>query len=71
MDENKAAFVEALGEALAKYSERSGVRRLTYRKDTDGFEAVTILFADGGERTVNVTGDSCLGIMSDVYKVLV
>lgn len=59
MSENKAAFVEALGEALAKYSERSGVRRLTYRKDTDGFEAVTIYWFGGGEHTVNVTGDSC------------
>lgn len=33
MSENKAAFVEALGEALAKYSECSDVqRRRAYRE---------------------------------------
>lgn len=69
MSENKAAFVKALGAALA-YS-RAGVIDLDYDKDPDGFEAVTILFADGGKRTVNVTGDSCLAIMHDVYRVLV
>ena len=69
MREDKATFVKALGAALA-YS-RAGVIDLDYDKDPDCFEAVTILFADGGERTVNVTGDSCLAIMHDVYKVLV
>lgn len=69
MREDKAMFVKALGAALA-YS-RTGVIDLDYDKDPDGFEAVTILFADGGERTVNVTGDSCLAIMSDIYKALV
>lgn len=69
MREDKETFVKALGAALA-YS-RAGVIDLDYDKDPDGFEAVTILFADGGERTVNVTGDSCLAIMSDIYKALV
>lgn len=69
MSENKSAFVKALGAALA-YS-RAGVIDLDYDKDPDGFEAVTVLFADGGERTVNVTGDSCLAIMSDIYKAVV
>lgn len=71
MKENKAAFVEALGEALAKYSELSDVQRLAYRKDPDGFEAVTIYWFSGGERTINVTCDSCAAIMHDVYKALV
>ena len=70
MSENKAAFVEALGEALAKYSELSGVQRLVYHKDGDGFESVTIYWF-GGERTINVTCDSCAAIMHDVYKALV
>ena len=69
MSENKVAFVKALGAALA-YS-RAGVIDLNYDKDPDGFEAVTILFEGGGERTVNVTGDSCLAILHDVYKVLI
>lgn len=70
MNENKAAFVEALGEALAAYSELSGVQRLAYSKDPDGFEAVTIYWNTGGEHTVNVTCDSCAAIMHDIYKAL-
>lgn len=73
MKEDKAMFVKALGAALA-YS-RTGVIDLDYDKDPDGFEAVTIFFEDGGARavnvTVNVTGDSCLAIMHDVYKALI
>lgn len=69
MKEDKATFVKALGAALA-YS-RTGIIDLDYNKDLDGFEAVTILFADGGERAVNVTGDSCLAIMHDIYKALI
>lgn len=69
MSENKTFFVSALGVALA-YS-RTGVKELSYRKDSDGFEGVTIRYANGKERTINVTGDSCLGIMKDVYKALV
>lgn len=71
MTENKAAFVEALGEALAAHSELSDVQRLVYHKDGDGFESVTIYWFGGGERTINVTCDSCAAIMHDVYKALV
>lgn len=71
MKEDKAAFVGALGEALAKYSELSDVQRLTYHKDGDGFESVTIYWFGGGERTINVTCDSCAAIMHDVYKALI
>lgn len=69
MSENKTFFVSTLGVALS-YS-RTGVKELSYRKDADGFEGVTIRYANGKERTINVTGDSCLGIMNDVYKALV
>ena len=68
MKEDKATFVKALGAALA-YS-RAGVIDLDYDKDPDGFEAVTILFADGGEKTVNVTGNSCITIMHELYRAL-
>lgn len=71
MKENKVAFVDALGEASAKYSELSDVQRLTYHKDGDGFESVTIYWFGGGERTINVTCDSCAAIMHDVYKALI
>ena len=69
MSENKTFFVSALGVALA-YS-RTGVKELSYRKDADGSEVVTIRYANGRERTINVTCDSCLCIMNDVYKALV
>ena len=56
---------------MAKYSELSDVQRLVYHKDGDGFESVTIYWSHGGERTINVTCDSCAAIMHDVYKALI
>ena len=69
MNENKSGFVRELGELLAKYS-REDIAGLTYEKDDDGFEAVTIRYTDGYERARNVTGDSVIGILSDVFKAL-
>ena len=69
MNENKQAFVEALGTILATFS-REEIVRMSYDKDSDGFEAVTIDFGRGRSRTVNVTGDSCIAIMHDVYRAL-
>lgn len=69
MNENKQAFVEGLGVILATFS-REEIVRMSYDKDSDGFEAVTIDFGKGQSRTVNVTGDSVIGILSDVYKAL-
>ncbi len=68
MKENKAMFVKALGAALA-YS-RESIANLDYIEDSDGFEAVTIDYGKGQSRTVNVTGDSCIAIMHDVYRAL-
>lgn len=69
MTENKAGFVRELGELLAKYS-REDIAGMNYEKDSDGFEAVTIRYTNGYEKTANVTGDSVIGILSDVYKAL-
>lgn len=69
MNENKQAFVECLGVILAKFS-REEIVRMSYNKDSKGFEAVTIDFGKGQSRTVNVTGDSCIAIMHDVYRAL-
>ena len=69
MNENKADFVRELGELLRRYS-REEIVRMSYDKDSDGFEAVTIDFGKGQSRTVNVTGDSCIAIMHDVYRAL-
>ena len=70
MTENKPAFVRELGELLRRYS-REDIEALTYDKDSDGFEAVTIRYGNGYERSVNVTGDSVIAILSDVYKALI
>lgn len=67
--ENKAAFVAELGDLLSLHS-REGIRWLKYHKYSDGFEAVDILFEPGAVKTVNVTGDSCVGIMMDISKAL-
>ena len=69
MNENKADFTAELGALLAKYS-REDIAALTYHMDDDGFEAVTIRFESGYEKTVNVTGDRVIAIMVDVYRAL-
>lgn len=69
MSENKRDFVRKLGELLRRYS-REDIAALTYHMDDDGFEAVTIRFGNGYEKTVNVTCDSVIAIMQDVYKAL-
>lgn len=67
--DHKPDFVAALGKALRENS-REEIFGLTYDKDPDGFEAVTILYTNGCPRTVNVTGDSCIAIMQDVAKAI-
>lgn len=67
--DHKADFVTALGKNLRENS-REEIFGLTYDEDPDGFEAVTILYANGCTRTVNVTGDNCVAIMQDVAKAI-
>jgi uncharacterized protein (DUF1786 family) len=69
VSENKRDFVRELGELIRRYS-REDIAALTYHKDDDGFEAVTIRFGNGYEKSLNVTGDSVIAIMVDVYKAL-
>lgn len=69
VNENKADFVRELGELLRRYS-REDIECMTYDMDNDGFEAVTIRYGNGYEKSRNVTGDSVIGILSNVYKAL-
>ena len=69
MEENKAAFVDALGYALHKYT-RLGIGTVIYNKTPDDRELVEILFLNGGIIRVEVTADSCIAIMQDIYKAL-
>ena len=69
--EDKAGFVRELGKLLAeRTADRTGVKKLEYSVDPNGFEAVTIVFDSGYARTANVTGDSCIAIMRRVAKLL-
>ncbi|MBR1723419.1 MAG: hypothetical protein IJ723_00120 [Ruminococcus sp.] len=68
-NDNKPAFVAELGRNLREHT-REEIFGLDYDEDSDGFEAVTILYTNGCTRTVNVTGDSCIAIMQDVARAL-
>lgn len=66
--ENKKKFIEELGRILVMYS-REEVEKLEYiRKDSEEF--VCIIYMNGYKKYVNIWGDSCIAIMSDVYKAM-
>ena len=66
--ENKEKFIEELGRILMMYS-REEIEKLEYiMKDSEEF--VCIIYMNGYKKYVNVWGDSCIAIMSDVYKAM-
>lgn len=66
--EDKRKFVENELNACLKAA-NIGVDHLEYHKRApDSPEIVTICFIGGGRRTVNVSGDSKLAIISDVLR---
>jgi hypothetical protein len=67
-DENKRLFISTLESALIMYS-RENLARLEYWV-CNGDEYITVKFTTGFEWTINITGDSCLGIMKDVVRGL-
>lgn len=68
-DENKRLFISTLESALIMYS-RENLARLKYWM-CNGDEYITVKFTTGFEKTINITGDSCLGIMQDVYSAMI
>lgn len=68
-DENKRLFISTLESALIMYS-RENLARLEYWM-CNGDEYITVKFTTGFERTINITGDSCLAIMQDVYSAMI
>ncbi|MDE5620766.1 MAG: hypothetical protein K2O29_03075 [Ruminococcus sp.] len=66
--ENKKKFIEELGTILMMYS-REEVEKLEYIK-TDDEELVCIIYINGHKKYANIRGDSCIAIMSDVYKAM-
>ncbi|MCM1316391.1 MAG: hypothetical protein NC244_13590 [Alistipes senegalensis] len=66
--ENKKKFIEGLGTILMMYS-RENVEKLEYIKK-DSEELVCITYNNGYKKYVNIWGDSCIAIISDVYKAM-
>ena len=69
MDENKERFIKALSNALVMYS-RTGVSRLEYMTK-NACEFIGIKFVNGFTKAVDITADSCIAIMNDVWRALV
>jgi hypothetical protein len=72
MDENKRAFVSALETALILYS-REKIAKMEYDPHNEawsGLETVEIRFAGGHRKVIDVTGDSCIAIMHDIWEAL-
>lgn len=69
MSENKERFCEGLGTLLMMYS-RTDVRNIEYRRDETKAEYADITFMNGYKKTVNITYDSCIAIMKDLYNAL-
>lgn len=66
--ENKKKFIEELGVLLLMYS-REKVEKLEYI-NRDSEELVRITYTNEYKKYVNVWGDSCIAIMSDIYKAM-
>lgn len=69
--ENKEQFISTLETALIMYS-RERITGMKYRKDKpSGMEFVDISFVGGAVKHVNVSCDSCIAMMKDIYKALI
>lgn len=66
--ENKERFIDKLGEILMMYS-REEVAELKYIRKNET-EFVEINYTNGYKKYANITGDSCIAIMSDVYRAM-
>lgn len=66
--ENKRKFVASMSDALVLYS-RQTVVELSYM-ERDQMELVMIRYTNGYVKYIDVTGDSCIAIMHDVWRAL-
>lgn len=65
--ENKKKFVEKLGVILMMYS-REKVIELKYIKDNS--DEFLEIICTNYNKYINITGDSCIAIMKDVYHAM-
>lgn len=63
--ENKKRFVEELGRILAMYSVEK-VLEFKYIED-DTKEYIEITYTNRSVKYVNITGDSCVSVLRDIY----
>lgn len=66
--EEKRAFVAQLGNLLAKHKVK-GIIGCQYK--IIGSDEVAVVHFEDGAIKVNISGDSCLAIMHDIYRALV
>lgn len=66
--ENKEKFIDKLSDILIMYS-REAIRELKYIKK-DLREYTEITYINGDKTYIDITGDSCIAIMSDIYKAM-
>ncbi|MDE6035992.1 MAG: hypothetical protein K2G36_08805 [Ruminococcus sp.] len=66
--ENKKKFVEGLGEIFMMHS-REKVEEFKYFIE-DSKEFVEITYTNRSVKYVNITGDSCVSILRDIYQAL-
>ncbi|MBD5143783.1 MAG: hypothetical protein HDT22_09300 [Ruminococcus sp.] len=67
--QDKAKFVQMIGEALHECATRTEVIKAEYVRD--GYEEFAVItFTNGSQKHVCITADSCLAIMGDIYKAL-
>ncbi len=67
--EDKVDFVQELGNLMNLYAGRTHVKSMTYVQDGCN-EFVLITFENGEQKKKCITGDSCLAILNDIYKIL-
>ena len=66
--ENKRKFVASMSDALVLYS-RQTIVELAYM-ERDMMELVMIRYTNGYVKYIDVTGDSCIAIMHDIWRAL-
>ena len=69
MNENKRAFLSSIESALILYS-RIPITEIRYVVTENGYEFAEIHFVDAHVTRVNITGDSCIAILHDLYRAL-
>ena len=71
MDENKKLFVEKLGSLIKRQTREGQAIKSIYYAISLTTEYVVIERWSGSAQKIDVTGNNCITIMHDIYRVLV